>query len=211
MFNRFVDLSVNLENNPYSDPPALLPKITYTDHHESFDQMATFFPGLLKHDLPNGEAWAIEQVNLSTHNGTHLDAPYHFASTMENGKKAATIDEVPLDWCFRPGVKLDFRWMDDGQIVNSKDIQIELARIGYALKPLDIVLINTRAGNLFGTRDYLSAGCGMGREATLFLLEQGIRVTGTDAWSWDALLFILLKNMLKTKIPPLFGKGIRPG
>ncbi len=29
-------------------------------------------------------------------------------------------------------------------------------------------------------------GCGMGREATLYLLERGVRVTGTDAWSWDA-------------------------
>ena len=26
----------------------------------------------------------------------------------------------------------------------------------------------------------------MGREATLYLLERGVRVTGTDAWSWDA-------------------------
>ena len=26
----------------------------------------------------------------------------------------------------------------------------------------------------------------MGREATLYLIERGIRVTGTDGWSWDA-------------------------
>ena len=26
----------------------------------------------------------------------------------------------------------------------------------------------------------------MGREAILYLLEQGVRVVGTDAWSWDA-------------------------
>ena len=26
----------------------------------------------------------------------------------------------------------------------------------------------------------------MGAEATLYLLERGVRVTGTDAWSWDA-------------------------
>jgi kynurenine formamidase len=26
----------------------------------------------------------------------------------------------------------------------------------------------------------------MGREATLYLLERGVRLTGTDGWSWDA-------------------------
>ena len=34
--------------------------------------------------------------------------------------------------------------------------------------------------------DYVAAGCGIGREATLYLLERGVRLTGTDAWSWDA-------------------------
>jgi kynurenine formamidase len=34
--------------------------------------------------LPDGEGWAVETVSLSTHNGTHLDAPYHFHSTMDN-------------------------------------------------------------------------------------------------------------------------------
>jgi hypothetical protein len=38
---------------------------------------------LKKEDLPDGEGWAVELVQLSTHNGTHLDAPYHFHSTMD--------------------------------------------------------------------------------------------------------------------------------
>ena len=25
----------------------------------------------------------------------------------------------------------------------------------------------------------------MGREATLYLLDRGVRLTGTDGWSWD--------------------------
>ena len=26
----------------------------------------------------------------------------------------------------------------------------------------------------------------MGYDATMYLLERGVRLTGTDAWSWDA-------------------------
>src|SRR6185312_9638390 len=51
-----------------------------------------------KEDLPDGEGWGFEWVRLSTHCTTHLDAPWHFASTMDGGKRAITIDEVPLDW-----------------------------------------------------------------------------------------------------------------
>ena len=76
----FVDLSIYLENDVISDPPAFAPKIQYFDHQNSFQQMAPFFPGLKQADLPDGEVWAVEMVQLSTHNGTHLDAPYHFHS-----------------------------------------------------------------------------------------------------------------------------------
>jgi hypothetical protein len=52
------------------------------------------------------------------------------------------------------------------------------------LKPLDIVLVNTAAGARYGQPDYVNRGCGMGREATLYLTSRGVRVTGTDGWSW---------------------------
>ena len=97
-----------------------------------------------------------------------------------------TIDEIPLDWCFQPGVKLDFRHFEDGYVVTAVDVEAELARICHALKPLDIVLVNTAAGKALGDPDYVSRGCGMGYEATMYLTSRGVRVTGTDAWSWDA-------------------------
>ena len=59
MSQKFIDLSVPIENNTFSDPAPLLPKISYTNHEESFPQMAQFFPGLKKEDLPDGEAWSI--------------------------------------------------------------------------------------------------------------------------------------------------------
>ncbi|MCB1394916.1 MAG: cyclase family protein [Rhodobacter sp.] len=186
---RIVDLSIYLENDVLSDPPPLAPKITYQSHRDTLGEFQHLYPGTKPSDYPDGEAAAAEKLEVTTHNGTHLDAPWHYASTMDARfgppKRAMTIDEVPLEWCFQPGVKLDFRHFPDGYRVSAADVEAELARIGHTLRPLEIVVINTAAGAAYGQPDYVSKGCGMGREATLFLLEQGIRVTGTDAWSWD--------------------------
>jgi kynurenine formamidase len=211
MARSFVDISVPLENGVVSDPPAYLPKIDYIDHHSSVDELRSFFPGLRASDLPDEEAWAFERIQLITHNGTHLDAPYHFATTMNQGERAITIDEVPLDWCFRPGVKLDFRALEDGYVVTAADVEHELKRIGHELQPFDIVLVNTRAGSRYGFDDYLQAGVGMGMEATLYLLERGVRLTGTDAWSWDAPFPSTAKRYAESHDARLIWEGHKAG
>ena len=115
----FVDLSVPLEADIPSDPELMLPQIEYFDHKDTAEQMAGFFPGMTPDQLPGGDGWALEKLTIYTHNGTHLDAPYHHHSTMNGGERAITIDEVPLEWCFAPGVKLDFRHLPDGHVVST--------------------------------------------------------------------------------------------
>ena len=211
MQRRFVDLSIYLENDIISDPPAYRPHIDYIDHKATIPELLQFFPGMTAEEMPDGEAWAIERVQLITHNGTHLDAPWHFGATMDNGERAITIDEVPLEWCFQPGVKLDFRNFPDGYVVQAADVDAELQRIGHRLSPLEIVMINTRAGERYGSDDYVSAGCGMSREATLRLLEQGIRLTGTDGWSWDAPFEVTAEAYRRTGDASLIWEGHKAG
>lgn len=207
---RLIDISSPLLSG-LAEPPGYLPHIDYIDHRASVDELVRFFPGLAASDLPDSEGWAIERIQLTTHNGTHMDAPYHYASTMDGGARAITIDEVPLDWCLQPGVKLDFRHFDDGAVVTAADVDAEMARIGHVLRPLEIVLVNTGAGRRYGQPDYLATGCGMGRAATLRLLEQGVRVTGTDAWSWDAPFVHTARRYAETGDAGLIWEGHKAG
>ena len=215
MPRRFIDLSIYLENEPLSDPPPLAPKITYETHKQTVEQMSRMIPGTTPEDWIDGEAAAAEWVTMTTHSGTHLDAPYHFHSTMDaklgEKKPSITIDEVPLDWCFQPGVKLDFRHFADGYVVTAADVAAELQRIGHLLEPMEIVVINTRAGLRYGRADYVNAGCGMGYDATMYLLERGVRLTGTDAWSWDAPFAHTAKAVAETGNKALIWEGHKAG
>jgi len=211
MPRRIIDISVPLENGVAADPPGFGPKLAYFGHKETVASVCAYFPGLSPEDLPEGEGWAVERVDLSTHNGTHLDAPWHYASTMDGGKPAARIDEIPLEWCFQPAVKLDFRHFPDGSVARAADIEAELGRIGHALRPLEIVVVNTAAGRRYGEDDYVASGCGMGREATLYLASRGVRVVGTDDWSWDAPFVHTARRFAETGDASIIWEGHKAG
>lgn len=215
MPRRIIDISVPLMTGIVSDPPHMLPQIDYIDHHRSAPALAAFF-GVPVSALPDGEYAAMETVTISTHNGTHLDAPYHYFSSINHalkpgGEPSWRIDEVPLDWCFQPAVKLDFRHFEDGYVVQPNDVQAELERIGHALAPLEIVLVNTRAGTRYGEPDFIDSGCGIGKAATLWLLERGVRLVGTDGWSWDAPFSHTRRRVAETGDAGLIWEGHRAG
>jgi kynurenine formamidase len=194
----FFDLSIPIEAGLPSDPEMMIPQIDYIGHETGAEQMEAFFPGLKKEQLPKGLGWSLEFIRLTTHSGTHLDAPYHYHPYMDRGAPAMTIDQIPLDWCFRDGVLLDFSGKGDGERITAADVQAELDRIGYRIKALDIVLIRTGADAFWGKSEYLVKGAGMTRESTMFLLDQGVRVVGIDAWSWDRPLPFLAKEFQET-------------
>ncbi|MBN1625395.1 MAG: cyclase family protein [Deltaproteobacteria bacterium] len=190
IYVEYIDLSVAIENGLPSDPPFMIPEISYIDHREGAREMSGIFEGLEPlRDLPDGKGWAVEKVSLTTHTGTHMDAPYHYAPVMDRSTKerdAWTIDRIPLEWCVGHLVVLDLADMPDGYVVVPSDIDKALDRLDYQLRPGDIVCAHTAASIYWESSEYLSRGCGIGREATLHILRQGVRVVGTDAWSWDA-------------------------
>jgi hypothetical protein len=50
----------------------------------------------------------------------------------------------------------------------------------------------------------------MGYEATMYLLERGVRLTGIDGWSWDAPFVYTAKKYAETKDASLIWEGTRP-
>jgi kynurenine formamidase len=192
---RMIDLSVPLSHQSTSEPfPA---SIRYVDHAEGASQMQSLF-GVALEDLvfSEGGGWAIEEIQAITHTGTHLDAPYHYGA-MSGGKPARCIDQVPLEWCFAPGVCLNMCHKEEGQTITVADLQAELERIEYQLRPLDIVLLQTGADKRLETEDYFKQP-GLGHESTLWLVDQGVRVIGIDAYTLDRSFAAMKADFEKT-------------
>ena len=191
---KLIDLSVPMEPSP-GQPQTI--EVTHMDHKQGAATMAATFK-CSQDDLPMGLGWAVDTLTLSTHAGTHVDAPWHYTPVSE-GKKAKTIDEMPLDWFYGDSVILDMRHKPRGSGITIDDLKEALKKIDYQLKPGNIVMIETGADKRWGKEDYFEAGCGMTRESTLWLIDQGIRVMGTDAWGWDRPFWAIREEFKKTK------------
>lgn len=177
---KIIDLSIPTEESP-SEPLGV--KISRVAHEQGGEFLCRFF-GCGKDDLPGGLGCAAETVTLASHAGTHIDAPWHYAPSSE-GKRARTVDELPLEWFYSDGVVLDMRHKPNGSAVRVDDIMECMEKIQYTIRPLDIVLLHTGADKYWGKAEYFDIGCGLVRESTLWLLDQGVKVIGTDAWGLD--------------------------
>lgn len=201
---KLIDLSIPIANDTLSDPPLTTPKVEYSDHESGAKEMEMFFPRLkAKKHLPVGKGWATERITLSTHSGTHMDAPWHFAPIQdremrEAPRPAQTIDEFPLEWGIGPLIVLDCTDLEDGHVLTPVDLDLKLKEIGHELQEGDILCIHTNAARFFGSREFINHGVGVGKEGTLHLVRQGVHVVGTDSWSWDAPFSITLEKWKKS-------------
>lgn len=203
---RFFDLSVPIEESE-SERGTLT--VRHQSHQGSAQQVAQFFD-CKPENLPGGLGWGNDLVEMSAHSGTHVDAPWHYYPT-SGGRPARTIDQMPLEWFFADGFVLDFRYKEHGALITADDCEEALAAIGYAIKPGDIALIHTGTDKLWGHKQYVDAGAGMGRESTLWLIRKGVRVMGTDAWGWDRPFWAMRAEWLRTGNAAILWEAHRVG
>ncbi len=193
---RMIDLSLTLEPNASERLPA---HIQYVDHSAGALQMAAIFD-VSPSELPDGLGWAGELVNLSTHTGTHMDAPWHYGPTC-GGAAARFIGDIPLEWCLAPGIVLDFRDKLDGAEILVDDLRRSLAVIDHEIEPGEIVLLMTGADKYWGTVDYPERGPGLGREGVFWLADRGVRIIGIDAWGLDRSFSVMREDYRQSKDP----------
>jgi kynurenine formamidase len=176
---RWLDLSAPTESSASEATPI---RVDTLDHRAGAEVLGMGRLG--PEDFPGGLAISNETVTLTTHSGTHVDAPRHYGPRTGD-RPARTIDEVPLDWCHGPGVRLDVRHVAPGGEITAADVRDALAAADHRLVAGDIVLLWTGADALWGSSSYLSDFPGLGAAATRMILDAGVRVIGIDAWGLD--------------------------
>ncbi len=173
MTRTLIDLSMPVHNDMLTFPRIVKPTLEMYETWEEFAERI----GAAQH----GATWltASYRVELSDHVGTHMDSLRHL------NDDAPGPEGIPLEYCYGDGVILDFRHKEKGAGISAAEVQDALRRIDYTLKPLDIVLIQTGASTYNDEERYLTDHAGMTREATLRLIDQGIKLMGTDAITFD--------------------------
>ena len=198
-----VDLSAPIQQSPPELPELLRTDLRFADHAQGARDIEGLL-GVPARLLRDGEGWAVEEfTRFGTHNSTHVDAPWHYNSTIA-GERAQTIDELPLEWFHAPGVVLDFTAKEDGDAITEAEIESELVRVGHDLRERDIVLVRTGRDEFYAQADYMGRGPGVTAEATRWLFDRGVRVMGIDAWGWDAPLYLQAKEALERDEPGVF-------
>ncbi|MGC4864907.1 cyclase family protein [Micromonospora sp. DT53] len=185
---RIIDLSAPVDGAAYEPDPIHHEVLTPREGalHMSAEMQEHFGIKFDPDELPDGEFLSLDRITLTTHTGTHVDAPSHYGSTAAYGNGIPRhIDELPLDWFHRPGVVLDLTEAGVG-VVGAAHLEKEFARIDHVPAPMEIVLLHTGADKRIGTPEYFTTFAGLDGPAVHLLLDLGVRVIGTDAFSLDA-------------------------
>ena len=115
-----------------------------------------------------------EIVELSTHSGTHCDAPFHF---FEDGK---TIEQIPLETYIAQAAVLDLRRKRPGTAIEVADLQ----PLAAGIETGDVALLNTGNGHRrANSKEFLTEYVYLSGEGAQFLVERGVKGVGIDAVS----------------------------
>ncbi len=209
---KIVDLSLPIDDKAFEVHKVAIERVTHKAGVKKFNRviMGKTFSGKIKYllgqrilkkeDLPDEEFLSLEVVHSPVHVGTHLDYSYHYGSTSEN-RPSKAAEDIPLEYCYQDGVKLDFTHKKPNETIRAQDIEAALAKTNYKLKPLDIVFLYTGADKFYGSAKYFTDYPGVDTSAIDYLLDHGIKIFGVDAMGIDRPYRFMLKEFLENKDP----------
>lgn len=206
---KFIDLSLPIDDTAYEVHEVSIDRISHSAGMKKLNELmmrktvmdrVRFLMG--KRIIPyeyfkDGEFLSLETVNAAVHCGTHVDYTYHYGISSE-GNKSNYIDALPLEWCYGPGVVLDFRQKKAGEVITATEVQEQLGKMRYDLRAGDIVLFYTGADRLFGKKEYFSQYPAIDVSTIGFLLDRRIKIFGVDTMGIDRPYPFMMKDFLRT-------------
>lgn len=126
-------------------------------------------------NISEGSNTNMMAIRISSHTGTHVDAPVHVIDGLR------TIDQLGVDRFVGPGVALDVR-KGPRATITAADLEAAGARL---VQRGDMVLLHTGWDARFGDDAYLDEYPDIGMDAADWLLEHGVRLVGVDLISPD--------------------------
>lgn len=167
------------------------PDVNIVDLSHTLDGSVSIYPGdpifsscahlTLPHDGVN-----VQKLNIGSHTGTHIDAPFHFV------QEGRTIDDIPLEDLVGHAIVVNLTHSRSGRGLHKKDAitwqdvgpyEEEMKRrLAAGQRP--IVLLKTGWSKYWGTEEYIEHPYLSG-EAAQQIIDIGIRVIGVDTFSPD--------------------------
>ena len=140
------------------------------------------FPGSPQPNFINWESiekdgYNLELLFLSTHTGTHIDAPYHF------DKKGQKIDQIMTKRLVTEAILIKIRKGSD-QAITKNDIQKFEKKYGK-IDDGSTVIFHTDWQKNLNKKSYFMKNPGLGTSAAKYLASKKINLVGIDSPSID--------------------------
>jgi len=149
--SEFVDLSLQLSDGTRALDPD---PITFVNLYHTIEK----------------DGYNLSQVIISSHVGTHIDAPKHF---LENGK---TLDKFSLNNLIKKAILLDFSHKKAKELITRKEIE----EFDEKIKPGLAVIIRTDWSKTFPSHEFGYDGPNVSTEAVEYFVEKEISILGVE-------------------------------
>lgn len=114
------------------------------------------------------------RITLLTHSGTHVDCPYHYFA------KGARIDQVPLERCAGPGVRVDLRDVAQAHFPLTPALVTARMPPGVVLKDAILIFHTGWLERTGGDARYFLENPHLTPELALWLVHQGVKAIAVD-------------------------------
>ena len=154
-----------------------------------------------------GDVANVELLKMSTHAGTHCDAPFHFFSQLGH------VDELPPECLMGPAVVVDMTHKQGSIPIEAQDFQKWEAERGETIRASDAVLLHTGHSRNWKLGDAASAYWERGWPylapgAVDYLTSKRIRAIGVESFDPD---WVDLRDLSSAQFPahrPFLAQGI---